>query len=255
MDKNMELLLLKLDEKLNKQAEQITLAVTKNVAEAINEKLNGIIEENKFLKNKVQELELKLKSSEREKRKNNLVFFGVEEIGKSEVELVDHIKDTIEESGVQLNSQEISNVYRIGRRMENKNRPVVVSLTTQWKKHLVLKNKSNLPPNISVKEDFSKETLEKRKQLQPQVEEEKKKGNIAFIKYDKLVVKKPKDQNREKRRRESSNSPNQETLKKASNSKTPQSVTRAQKKEIIRPNKLNYVEKTSSDTNSNIPKN
>ncbi|KAF9405846.1 hypothetical protein HW555_000170 [Spodoptera exigua] len=127
MDKNMELLLRKLDEKLEKQANLITQSVTKNVTEAIDEKMNAIMEENKLLKNKVLELELKIKSLEREKRKNNLVFFGVEEIGKTERELVDYIKDTIEESGVQMNSQEISNIYRIGKQAENKNRPVVVS--------------------------------------------------------------------------------------------------------------------------------
>lgn len=255
MDKNMELLLQNLDAKLDKQAEQITLAVTKNIAEAINEKLKGIIEENKILKNKEEEMELKLKSLEKEKRKNNLVLYGVEEIGKSERELLDYIKDAIEESGVPMNSQEISNVYRIGRISENKNRPVVISLTTQWKKHLILKNKSNLPPNLNFKEDFSKETLEKRKQLQPMVEEEKKKGNIAFIKYDKLVVKKPKDNNREKRRRESSDSPNQETQKKASKSITPNAHTQTQKKETIRPSILNCVEKTSPDTYTDTPKN
>lgn len=259
MDKNMELLLRKLEEKLDKQADQITKAVTKNVTEAIDEKINAIIEENKLLTNKVSELELKIKSLEREKRKNNLVFFGVEEIGKSERELVDYIKDTIEELGVQMNSQEISNIYRIGRKTENKNRPVVISFTTLWKKHLVLKNKSNLPSNIYVKEDYSKETLERRKKLQSQVEEEKKKGNIAYLKHDKLIVIKPDDNSREKRRREPSDSPNQATQKKISTSNLARNTikpsTKIQKNEITRPNILSYIEKTRSDTCPNTPKN
>ncbi|KAH9645453.1 hypothetical protein HF086_008799 [Spodoptera exigua] len=256
MDKNMELLLRKLDEKLEKQANLITQSVTKNVTEAIDEKMNVIMEENKLLKNKVLELELKIKSLEREKRKNNLVFFGVEEIGKTERELVDYIKDTIEESGVQMNSQEISNIYRIGKQAENKNRPVVVSLTTQWKKHLILQNKSKFPSKIYVKEDYSKETLEKRKQLMSQLEEEKKKGNIAYLKHDKLIVKKPGDNSRDKRRREPSDSPDQTTqfksdLAKKVNHPRP----KMQKNTIIRPNILNYVEKTRSDPCPNSPKN
>lgn len=174
MDKNMELLLQKLEEKLDKQAEQITQSVTRNVMEAIDDKMNTIIEENNYLKNKISELETKIKWLETAKRKNNLVFFEVEEEGKTETELVDHIKDIVEDTGVQMNSQEISNLYRIGKKTENRSRPVVVSLTTMWKKHLILKNKSSLPPNIYVKEDYSKEILEKRKQLQPQLEEEKK---------------------------------------------------------------------------------
>lgn len=81
--------------------------------------MNAIIKENKSLKNNVPEMELKIKSLEKEKQKNNLVFFGVGEIGKSEREL-DHIKDTTEELGVQMNCQEISNVYRVGKKTENK---------------------------------------------------------------------------------------------------------------------------------------
>lgn len=257
MDKNMELLLQKLEEKLDKQAEQITQSVTRNVMEAIDDKMNTIIEENNYLKNKISELETKIKSLETAKRKNNLVFFGVEEEGKTETELVDHIKDIVEDTGVQMNSQEISNLYRIGKKTENRSRPVVVSLTTMWKKHLILKNKSSLPPNIYVKEDYSKEILEKRKQLQPQLEEEKKKGNIAYLKRDQLIVVKSKDNNREKRKRETSSSPNQPTQKKASINNFPknttQPLTKAHKNEIIKPNMLNY--KTRSDPQLNNTKN
>lgn len=259
MEESMELLLRKLDEKLERQTEQITQSVTRNVMEAIDDKMNAIIEENKYLKNKVTQLELKIKSLESEKRKNNLVFFGVEEKGKNETELIDYIKDTVEDTGVHMNSQEISQVYRIGRKTENRNRPVVVSFTTIWKKHLILKNKSKFPPSIYVKEDYSKETLDIRKQLQPQVEEEKKKGNIAYLKKDKLIVIKPKDITREKRKRETSSSPNQTTQKKASTNKfsnnITQTSTKAHRNEIIRPNTLNYVEKTRSDPQLNNPKN
>ncbi|KAF9413598.1 hypothetical protein HW555_008243 [Spodoptera exigua] len=65
----MELLLRKLDEKLEKQANLITQSVTKNVTEAIDEKMNAIMEENKLLKNKVLELELKIKSLEERNEK------------------------------------------------------------------------------------------------------------------------------------------------------------------------------------------
>ncbi|KAI8423455.1 hypothetical protein MSG28_012587 [Choristoneura fumiferana] len=61
MDKSMELLLHKLDEKLEKQTEKITHSVTKNVMEALDEKMKTIIEENNILKNKISELEQKLK--------------------------------------------------------------------------------------------------------------------------------------------------------------------------------------------------
>ncbi|XP_045448905.1 craniofacial development protein 2-like [Melitaea cinxia] len=182
MDKNMELLLLKIDEKLEKQAEKITHSVNINVMEILDEKLKTITEENNILKNKVSELERKLKSVDREKRKNNLVLFGLEETGKSEGELIDYIKELISDTGVCLDSHEIN--------------------------------------SINVKEDYSKEILEKRKQLQPQLEEEKKKGNIAYIKYDKLIVLNPKNNNREKRKRETSDSPKSSALKKTTKHQT-----------------------------------
>lgn len=260
MDKNTELLLLKLDEKLEKQAERITNSVTRNVMEALDEKMKTIIEENSILKSKVTELEQKLKLAEREKRKSNLVFFGVGEKGKSEAELVDYIKEIIVDMGVHMDSHEISNVYRIGQQTDGKNRPVVVSITTQWKKHLILKNKPNLPPGINIKEDYSKEILERRKQLQPQVEEERKKGNIAYLKYDKLIVKKQKE-SREKRKRETSCSPKTPTQKKANtnealdNPATTHPLPKTLAKNIIRPNLLNYIERASSDPQLNTPKN
>lgn len=259
MDINMDLFLLKLNEKLEKQAEVITHSVTENVMEALEDKMKPIIEENYILKNKVLELEQKLKAADRDKRKNNLVFFGLEEKGKSEGELVDYIKDLVVDMGVHLDSREISNVYRIGKQSEMKNRPVVVSITTLWKKHLILKNKRNLPTGINVKEDYSKEILEKRKQLQPQVEEEKKKGNIAYLHYDKLIVIKPKDNNREKRKRETSDSPKTSTQKKVNTNKISNNPTsslpKAGTKEITRPNILNFVNRAGSDPQLNASKN
>ena len=255
----MELLLDKLDEKFKNQTELITHSVTKSVMEALDEKMKTIMEENTKLKNKISELELKLKRSEIDKRKNNLVFFGINENIKFETELVDFIKEIIVSMEVNMDSQEISKVYRIGQKTENKNRPVVATITTQWKKHLILKNKHNLPQGINIKEDYPKEILDKRKQLQPQVEEEIKKGNIAYIKYDKLIVKRPKE-NREKRKRETSDSPKAPSEKKINNKKAllnnpsptlPKTHTRV----TIRPNILNYMERASSDSQINISKN
>lgn len=66
-----------------------------------------------------------------------------------------------------------------------------------------MRNKKKLPKNIYVKEDFSKEILEKRKVLIPQLKE----GRIAYIKYDKLVVEGEASGMRDKRKRDQSASP------------------------------------------------
>ncbi|XP_063536006.1 uncharacterized protein LOC134745845 [Cydia strobilella] len=202
MEKCIEELWARIDKKFDEQTANITNAVTSNVMVAIDDRLKSLTDENTQLKTKICTLEEKLSFIEREKRKNNLVVFGIEEIGKTEAELVDYVKETIVESGTYLDSQEINNIYRIGKKVSDKNRPVVISIASTWKKHLILKNRAKLPEGIYIKEDFPKEVLEKRKQLQNQVEEEKKKGNVAFIKYDKLIVKKPTNNIRDKRKRE-----------------------------------------------------
>lgn len=215
MENQMEILLSKINEKFNEQTTILTTEISKNVMEALDEKLKILREENNNLKTRVTILEKKITFLEREKRRNNLILFGIEEKGKTEMELVDHIKEIIVEAGTRLDSEEITYIKRIGTKSD-KSRPVIISLTTTWKKHLILRNKRNLPTNVYMKEDFSKEILEIRKKLQPKVEAEREKGNIAFIKYDKLIVKKPGTINREKRKRETSGSPTTPSQKKLS---------------------------------------
>ncbi|CAH0401613.1 unnamed protein product [Chilo suppressalis] len=255
MEKQMKLLLSQITEKFNEQTKTLTTEITKNVMEALDEKLKILREENNDLKTKVNSLEQKISYYEKEKRRNNLVFFGIDGKGKTELELVDHIKEIVEESGTNLDSQEISNIQRIGKQSEN-NFPILISLTTSWKKHLILKNKRHLPPNVYVKEDFPKNVLEIRKQLQPKMEEERKKGNIAYIKYDKLIVKKPGTINREKRKRETTKSPNTQSQKKqnivnTTKIATPQNSAR----EVIKPSILAYVSRDRSNSMPELPKN
>lgn len=256
MEKNMQLLLTKLEEKLNIQTVTITNAVTKNVMEALNEKLETITKENNILKLKVLELEQKLNVMDKNNRKNNLVFFGVKEAEKSENELVKCIREIIIDMKVQIDSQEISHAFRIGRWNKDKNRPIVVTFNTTWKKQLIMRNKKRCPPNIYIKEDYSKEVLEKRRQLQPQLHEERNKGNIAFLKYDKLIVKTPSERTRDKRKREESQSPGSTTQKKANSQHEPTLLLpKTTTKETIRPNILNYIERVALTSTTNPPKN
>lgn len=124
---------------------------------------------------------------------------------------------------------------------------------------LILKSKSKLPTGIYVKEDFPKEVLEARKQLQPKIEEEWKKGNKAFLRGDQLVIKKPQDYQREKRKRENTVSPNLSTQKKqntSNNFKNPSTKTiNAGQKEILKPNILQYIGRDRSFSTPDISKN
>ncbi|CAH2101538.1 unnamed protein product [Euphydryas editha] len=61
-----------------------------------------------------------------------------------------------------------------------------------------------------ITEDYSKKVLEKRKMLKTQLQEERKKGNFAYLKYDKLIVRENNKSN-DKRKREISSSPHDHT--------------------------------------------
>ncbi|XP_045536038.1 uncharacterized protein LOC123721407 [Papilio machaon] len=106
---------------------------------------------------------------------------------------------------IEINKQWINKIHRIGvkDKAKGKPRPIIVSLVNAWKKQEILKNKKKIKSEIYITEDFPKAVLEKRRALQPQLEEEKNKGNFCFIKYDKLVVLK-NNKNTEKRKRKPS---------------------------------------------------
>ncbi|GBP67286.1 hypothetical protein EVAR_43797_1 [Eumeta japonica] len=176
---HVKLLLAKLEKKLNQQTFVKTTAVKSNVMEALNEKLSSSVKENNNLKKKGNLFRTKIKYRRKRETKHNLIYLGIQEMDKTETELVEYIKELIVGAGVHLDSQEINCVQRISRWTEKKNRPVVVSFSFIWQKRLIIKNKTNFLQGIYIKEDSPKEIFEKKRKLQVQVEEERKKGNFA----------------------------------------------------------------------------
>lgn len=156
----MEILLQRIKEQMNIQTEEITESVTKNVSANIDQKLNKVLEENKNLQLEVKLLQDKIKFMVSERRRNNLLFFGVNEVQQeSMIERVKSIIETETKSKIELH--EINKAYRLGVK-GTKTRPILVSFTTTWRRNEVLKNKNKCDSGIYFKEDFTKETLEKR---------------------------------------------------------------------------------------------
>ncbi|KOB71793.1 Endonuclease-reverse transcriptase [Operophtera brumata] len=82
----------------------------------------------------------------------------------------------------------IESVRRLGKKGE-KVRPIVITLLTMGLKIQIQKNKKNFENTpYYIKEDFPLEVLNKRKELQVQLEKEREQGRMAIIKYDKLIV-------------------------------------------------------------------
>lgn len=210
MENQMNLLFDKIKDQLSLQTAEITESVTKSVLQSIDKKLASIIEENKFLKTKVEALQQKIDTLEDNRRKHNLIFFGVKET-EQEGSLIDYTKSIIEkETKTTIHPYEINIVRRLGAK-GNDTRPLLVGFTSIWKRNLILKNRNknrNQTSTVTIKEDFSKDVLLKRKELIPKLILEREKGKIAYMKKDKLIVKETKEVGLAKRKRDPNDSPN-----------------------------------------------
>ncbi|XP_028168219.1 uncharacterized protein LOC114358448 [Ostrinia furnacalis] len=205
METQFQLLFDKMKLEMQQQSVEITESITNNIMSRLEEKLIPIIEENKSLKLKIETQEKEIEYLKREKRNNNIIIFGVDETEKTTLELMDMLKKTFKNDiNIDIEDNAINNLYRLGKKSieGNKPRPVFCSFVNGWKKNEIMKNKKHLK-KIYVTEDYPKEILAKRKALQAELIEERKKGKIAFLKYDKLVV---KETINEKRKRETSSS-------------------------------------------------
>lgn len=208
MDEQFQLLF----DKMKIEMQNQTSELTNTILDKMEEKLKPVLEANQIMKMKVEKLEKKVELLERDKKSNNIIVHGLAEKEQSTLDLIECIaKCFLDELGIPIKNYEINKIYRIGKgNNKEKPRPILLSLVSGWKKTEIMRNKKKLKYSY-ITEDYSKETLEIRKSLQPKLMEERKKGNLAYIKHDKLVVKensRPID----KRKREKSTSPHVESL-------------------------------------------
>ncbi|KAK9873996.1 hypothetical protein WA026_002344 [Henosepilachna vigintioctopunctata] len=174
-------------------------SIRKSIMNSTDETLIPIVEENKEAG-----------------RSNNIVVFGIEEKEKSTIELLRELKENIKQDfNIDIINNEVNKIHRIGKKdpESNKLRPVICSFVNNWKKNEIIKSKKNLK-NIYIMEDYSKEALKKRKELQTKLVEERNKGSIAYLKYDELIIKE-NNTSQEKRKRDMSTpfSPNTQPKK------------------------------------------
>ena len=182
---------------------------TDDIMTRIDEKLVPFTLEMQELRSENEKLKEKIHNLEKHKRINNLILYGVKETETSTVNLIEIIKNKFQNDlNISFEERDVNTIYRIGKdNTENrKERPILLTFVNLWKKNEIVANKKKFK-NVYVSEDYPKDILDTRKKLLPKLEEERKKGNYAFINYDKLVIKQGKPGN-EKRKREVSTSPN-----------------------------------------------
>ncbi|XP_072945564.1 uncharacterized protein [Epargyreus clarus] len=219
------------------QSAQQTETITKTIMDRMDMKLEPILAENKNLKLKVERLEKEIEYLKKEKRNNNIVIFGLKEDNNSTLELLSVVLKIFRER-LELNVEEweVNKIHRIGKinKESDKPRPVLLSFVNSLKKKEIMKKKNLLKnKRIYITEDYPKEVIEIRKALQPKVIEERSKGNIAYIHYDKLIIKENKS-NKDKRKREVSLSPQSSSQPKKQQTFTSSKANRTNAFDIMR---------------------
>ncbi|KAJ2948734.1 hypothetical protein O0L34_g7994 [Tuta absoluta] len=174
----------KVKEAVKVEMERQAVIITRNINTAINDELDDILKQLKECQTKIETLEEKVTSLEREKRNHNLVFHGIPETSGEKAETIMEIVKN--ELKVNIKIEDIDTVRKMGR---NDKAPLIIRLTSLKKKQEILRNKKKLKgKSISITEDYPKEVLEERKALREKMEAERKEGKYAIIKYNKLIV-------------------------------------------------------------------
>ncbi|KOB74048.1 Endonuclease-reverse transcriptase [Operophtera brumata] len=127
-----------------------------------------------------------LRNMQEENRQMKQDMADMKEDIKNTINIVDILNN---ELGLSCGKNSIEAVRRLGRRDGGKTRPIVMTLLTMGLKIQIQKNKKKLENTpYYIKEDYPPEILNKRKELQIQLEKEREQGKMAFIKYDKLII-------------------------------------------------------------------
>lgn len=191
---DLQTLLSEIEKKFERHATKITEDVTRNISATLDTKFETILQENEELKKEVSALKAKIGNMERDTRKNNFVIHGIKETENNPADLMqlilDHLNIVSEKTDINAwDKWEISSVRRLGKPTQNKIRPILITVTLTWRKIEIFKHKKYFPENVYISEDLPKDIIIKRKELKIQQQEEIKKGNLAYIRYDKLIVK------------------------------------------------------------------
>ncbi|KAI5701711.1 hypothetical protein M8J76_010277 [Diaphorina citri] len=175
------------DAKENSELKKILLSDSKEV----KTKMDQILKEVEGTKKCVNQNTVRIDRIEAEKRKRNVVIFGLPESpGERKFELEEKILDILRNKlRADIKLEEIDFVTRMGpeRQGTGKPRGVLLSLTTIRRKFNLLSLKKNLKgTNLYLAEHFSREITQKRKPLLEEAKKLRAEGKFATVRYDKL---------------------------------------------------------------------
>ena len=105
-------------------------------------------------------------------------------------EQTEEISQNLFKEKLQLENISVERAHRVGNKEKNNKRTIVLKLASFMDKLKITSEARKLKgTNISINEDFSKETLEIRKEKWKEVKELRKNGTYVILVYDKVVIK------------------------------------------------------------------
>lgn len=215
----------KINEKMSKDAASNRALKRELLSDSkeVKTKMDQILQQVEDTKVNVYQNTNRIDKMESEKRKRNIIIFGLlenheERKSESEEKVMDVLINTLK-SDIKL--QEIDFITRMGpsKKGTDKPRGVLVSLTTLRRKINLLGLKRNLKgTNIYITEHFTREVTQKRKPLLEEAKKLRSEGKFAQVRYDKLYVEDRKTNSNETG---SSNLMQTQTENRANNTNTP----------------------------------
>lgn len=175
---------------VNDDFKNMLLDFKNDLIQIIDNKLERLVSDQINLKTRIEDQERKIRFLDTEVRKRNLIFFGIIENEQTyeqlEILITDIIKNIMK---VQIEVSDIDFLKRIGKRAGDNVRPILLGLVSFRKKMEIIKSKRFLADcDFMVREDFSTEVLNRRKELQPEVDELRRKGKNAVLRHDRIII-------------------------------------------------------------------
>ena len=187
-------------EKLNKETVdlKISLETSQEIFEKKFQKVNDNLSKqkqkhkediNELWKDNDQLCE-RLRDLEDRSRRDNLRIDGIAELENETWEQTEEILHNLVKEKLELENISVERAHRVGNKGKNDKRTIVLKLASFKDKLKIISEARKLKgTNISINEDYSKETLEIRKEKWKEVKELRKNGTYAILVYDKVVIK------------------------------------------------------------------
>ncbi|XP_042149567.1 uncharacterized protein LOC121837814, partial [Ixodes scapularis] len=136
------------------------------------------------------EEQMSIDDLENRSRRSNLIVYGIPEIVNESNESLDSfVTEKILKEILEVQSAGFERIHRLGKKMENKTRPVIFKLFDFRDKAKILKNCYKLKGTIyAISEDFSRPVQEIRKKLWNSAKENRDRREKVQLVFDKIKI-------------------------------------------------------------------